>query len=112
MHCYYKYILFYILVVVINSLVVVIISYSYLDRISSQLLRQQELSQRALSSAIDHTHKIEEASQQQQGLEEELKVLVEKTKRIKELVYDIRNICYSVVIRDLTYKGGQAPVYS
>lgn len=104
MHCYHKYILFYILI----AALVVIISCSYLDRISLQLLRQQELSQRAISSAIDHTHKIEEASQQQQGLEEELKVLVEKTKRIKELVYDI---CYSV-IHDLAYKGGRAPVYS
>lgn len=69
-----------------------IISYSYLDRLSLQLVRQQELSQRALSSAIDHTHKIEEASQQQQGFEEELKVLVQKTKRIKELVYSTFNI--------------------
>ena len=111
MNCYYKYVLFYILIVVIDSLVVAIISYSYLDRLSLQLVRQQELSQRALSSAIDHTHKIEEASQQQQGLEEELKVLVQKTKRIKELVYSTCNISYSF-IHDLIYNGRRLLVYS
>ena len=69
--------------------------YSYLDRISSQLLHQKEMSQRATSLAVDHTYKIKESGQLQIQYEDELKTLVQETKRIKNLVIILHTYCTS-----------------
>lgn len=60
--------------------------HSYLDRLSSQLLRQQELSQKASSLVTEHTYKIKETGQQQLELEKALDIQVTETKRIKSMV--------------------------
>lgn len=61
--------------------------FSYLDRLSSQLVRQQELSQRASSLVSEYAYKIKEASEQQTQCEGSLSLLVADIKKIKIMVH-------------------------
>ncbi|XP_019849688.1 PREDICTED: CDK5 regulatory subunit-associated protein 3-like [Amphimedon queenslandica] len=69
-----------------QQLLLMLGSQSYLDRLSSQLIRQQELSRRASSLVSEYTYKIKEASELQTECEGSLSLLVADVKKIKIMV--------------------------